>query len=129
MDQVSRIHQHIYLQRALHSLDSLSRVVNKMPNVRVQEQISHFADASLSHVQHAVDMSCQQQSNNSLSNIVQETRLALEDAEQAFFHPSMLSLLYFPDTQKAMVYLPLISPILIISLAGLFRELKRRIKR
>lgn len=54
---------------------------------------------------------------------------ALEAASRAYFDPSMLSLLYFPDEHKYAVYTPLFGPVavpLVVSVIKLFKERRRR---
>lgn len=52
------------------------------------------------------------------------SRDAVGLANAAFFDPSMMGLLYFPDQHKFAVYAPLFAPIGVSLLAGLLKELK-----
>lgn len=52
------------------------------------------------------------------------SRDAVGLANEAFFDPSMMGLLYFPDQHKFAVYAPLFAPIGVSLLAGLLKELK-----
>lgn len=113
-----------YLSKAIHSLTTLSSVAQKMPNVLVMESIAIHANEALAHVHLAMNMSCEGLVEPSI--MLQHAKRGFEYAEQAFFHPSMLSLLYFPDSQKLMVYLPLVGPIVVVVLLGLIREFKRK---
>ncbi|WFD32497.1 hypothetical protein MSPP1_003545 [Malassezia sp. CBS 17886] len=45
-------------------------------------------------------------------------------ASEAFFHPSMLAMLYFPDEHKYAVYTPLFGPLIVPLLVALLRELR-----
>ncbi|KIR35177.1 phosphatidylinositol glycan, class S [Cryptococcus deuterogattii MMRL2647] len=56
-------------------------------------------------------------------------RDAVELANKAFFDPSMMGLLYFPDEHKFAVYTPLFAPIAVPLIIGLLRELLSRRKR
>ena len=49
----------------------------------------------------------------SLEDAVRSSADAHAHAERAFFHPSILSLLYFPGEHKLAVYLPLGLPVLL----------------
>ena len=51
-------------------------------------------------------------------------RDALHEAEQAFFDPSMVSLLYFPPEHQYAVYMPLFTPIAVPLVAALIKEVK-----
>lgn len=52
------------------------------------------------------------------------SRDAVGLANEAFFDPSMMGLLYFPDQHKFAVYAPLFAPVGVSVLAGLLKELK-----
>lgn len=43
-------------------------------------------------------------------------------SDSAFFDPTMLALLYFPDEHKYAVYMPLFVPILLPILSAIFKE-------
>ncbi|CAG8555680.1 4399_t:CDS:2, partial [Acaulospora colombiana] len=47
---------------------------------------------------------------------------AIERAESAFFDPTMVSMLYFPDEHKYAIYMPLFVPISVPLLVAIFRE-------
>ncbi|KAK4684128.1 GPI-anchor transamidase subunit S, partial [Tremellales sp. Uapishka_1] len=51
------------------------------------------------------------------------SRDAVGLANQAFFDPSMMGLLYFPDEHKFAVYTPLFAPVALPMLIGLLKEL------
>ena len=61
---------------------------------------------------------------NDLEKSVVYARKAFEAAELAFFDPSLLALLYFPDEQKYAIYIPLYLPILIPVLLSIMAMLK-----
>lgn len=46
-------------------------------------------------------------------------------SDSAFFDPTMLALLYFPDEHKYAIYMPLFVPILLPILSAIFKEFKR----
>jgi phosphatidylinositol glycan class S len=55
---------------------------------------------------------------------LEHAKEAVYASEHAFFHPSMLSLLYFPDSQKLAVYLPLVLPICFTVTMSFLREIR-----
>ncbi|KAL1411135.1 GPI transamidase component [Vanrija albida] len=57
------------------------------------------------------------------------SRDAVALANEAFFDPSMMGQLYFPDQHKFAVYTPLFAPVGVSIIAGLLRELRAWIKR
>jgi hypothetical protein len=58
-----------------------------------------------------VDGEKEKEKTTRLDEAVAESRFAVGDAESAFFDPTMVSLLYFPDEHKYAVYMPLFTPI------------------
>ncbi|CAM9245388.1 unnamed protein product, partial [Lampetra fluviatilis] len=59
-----------------------------------------------------------------LVDAVRNARWACAASESAFFHPSLLALLYFPDDQKFAIYIPLFLPVAIPVLLSLWRHLR-----
>ncbi|RIB01224.1 phosphatidylinositol-glycan biosynthesis class S protein [Gigaspora rosea] len=55
---------------------------------------------------------------------LQHAKKAIERAESAFFDPTMVSMLYFPDEHKYAIYMPLFVPISVPLLMALLKELK-----
>ena len=51
---------------------------------------------------------------------------ALERSESAFFDPTMVSMLYFPDEHKYAIYMPLFVPVSVPLLIALLREAKKK---
>ena len=61
----------------------------------------------------------------------QASKEAVTSSERAFFDPSLLHLLYFPDDQKFAIYIPLFLPMavpILLSLAKIVREARQRKK-
>lgn len=64
-----------------------------------------------------------------LAFALQYSREAVLASERAFFDPSLLHLLYFPDDQKFAIYIPLFLPMcvpILLSLLKMARELQQR---
>jgi len=56
---------------------------------------------------------------------------AIQQSEAAFFDPSLLALLYFPDDQKYAIYVPYFVPVglpILLSLKSVVKLLKNREK-
>jgi phosphatidylinositol glycan class S len=67
----------------------------------------------------------------SLEAALNHSASALSLSSRAFFHPSMLALLYFPDEHKYAVYTPLFGPMavpLIIAAISEFKEWRKQRK-
>lgn len=55
----------------------------------------------------------QQLAQNELQNATHTAKAAFAASERAFYDPSMLALLYFPDDQKYAIYIPLFLPVMV----------------
>jgi phosphatidylinositol glycan class S len=58
-------------------------------------------------------------------NALQQSIRAIELAEKAFFDPTMVSMLYFPDEHKYAIYMPLFVPISVPLIMALLKEIKK----
>lgn len=66
-----------------------------------------------------------------LHSAFQASKEAVTSSERAFFDPSLLHLLYFPDDQKFAIYIPLFLPMavpILLSLAKIVREARQHKK-
>lgn len=85
-------------------------------------------------VYRAVESSRQAMTELSLGHLdsaFQASKAAATSSERAFFDPSLLHLLYFPDDQKFAIYIPLFLPMavpILLSLAKMVWERKQRQK-
>lgn len=64
-----------------------------------------------------------------LAFALQYSREAILASERAFFNPSLLHLLYFPDDQKFAIYIPLFLPMcvpIVLSLLKIVNEARRK---
>lgn len=62
-----------------------------------------------------------------LENAFKASKEAITSSEKAFFDPTLLHLLYFPDDQKFAVYIPLFLPMavpILLSLVKIAKEYK-----
>ena len=110
---------------AQQSLSSLGRVIGSLPNMVISDTISQLAADSLDALAAAKQAAA-------LGAHAEAARLAVSAhsaAERAFFHPTILSLLYFPSDHKLAVYLPLFLPALLPLLLTAMREARHYRKR
>ncbi|KAI9500806.1 GPI transamidase component [Coemansia spiralis] len=121
-------------QTAITTLQSLVRLTDSLQNMVVMDEIKTQVDSSLLALtrieqslnpEHPAD-------NSQLSNHLKAFSLAAMasvKAEGAFFDPSMVSMLYFPDQHKYAIYLPFFLPVAIPLLSAvkkIFAESKRK---
>ncbi|KAG0015354.1 hypothetical protein BGZ80_009902 [Entomortierella chlamydospora] len=106
---------------SLATLTSLARLVADTPNMVVLDHIQKDVVDALKDV----ERSCQRLSEQQYVEALTASRDALVKAETAFFDPTMVSMLYFPDEHKYAIYMPLFVPISVPLLMAVLRELKK----
>ncbi|PKI85548.1 Gpi17p [Malassezia vespertilionis] len=112
---------------AIETLASIVHLVRKIPNLGVDEQVrDQFALALVSLNQLRDLFNGTQYVPDVLHRALQLASKAQTYASHAFFHPSMLAMLYFPDEHKYAVYTPLFGPLLVPLLVALVRECRHR---
>ncbi|XP_036925596.1 GPI transamidase component PIG-S [Sturnira hondurensis] len=110
------------LATATTTLTSLAQLLGKISNIVIKDNVA-------SEVYRAVDAvyeSALQLTSGHLASAFVASREAVTSSERAFFDPSLLHLLYFPDDQKFAIYIPLFLPMavpIILSLVKIFLEI------
>ncbi|ORZ05341.1 phosphatidylinositol-glycan biosynthesis class S protein, partial [Lobosporangium transversale] len=106
---------------SLATIASLARLVMDTPNMVVLDHIQKDVINALKDV----ERSCQRLSEQDYLEAISASRDALVKSETAFFDPTMVSMLYFPDEHKYAIYMPLFVPISVPLVMAVLRELKR----
>ncbi|WVF65478.1 hypothetical protein IAT40_000206 [Kwoniella sp. CBS 6097] len=113
----------VYLSRgkenadeALKTLVGIKRLVAKIREMKVGEGVRGKVNGAVERLERLST------AQSALDNFIL-TRDAVGLANRAFFDPSMMGLLYFPDEHKFAVYTPLFAPIAVPLLLGLLKEL------
>ncbi|CAH7671916.1 phosphatidylinositol-glycan biosynthesis class S protein-domain-containing protein [Phakopsora pachyrhizi] len=118
------------LENSLESINSLRVIVdliNDQKSMRVSGEVQSQVKESLRSLELAQETLSR--GGGSLFESIRLTDRALKSSSTAFFSPTMLSMLYFPDEHKYAIYTPLFGPILFpLMLAGVneLRFLRRR---
>ncbi|KAF9922371.1 GPI transamidase component [Linnemannia zychae] len=106
---------------SLATISSLARLVQNTPNMVVLDHIQKDVTEALQDI----GRSCKHLSQQEYVEALAASRDGLVKSETAFFDPTMVSMLYFPDEHKYAIYMPLFVPISVPLLMSLLRELKR----
>jgi phosphatidylinositol glycan class S len=106
---------------SLSTLTSLARLVADTPNMVVLDHIQKDVVDALNDIEH----SCQKLSEQKYVEALAASRDGLVRAETAFFDPTMVSMLYFPDEHKYAIYMPLFVPISVPLVMAVLREIKK----
>lgn len=105
---------------AISTLKSLAQLVDEIPNMVVQDHINIKVRESLDSLAHVSQALRQEDYIKALQYSIH----AIELAEKAFFDPTMVSMLYFPDEHKYAIYMPLFVPISVPLIMALLKQVK-----
>ena len=108
-DSLFRLRTLENLELSRVTLKSLSHLLSQIPNIVINDEIGK-------QVVDAVRLSEESEKHcelGRLSHALESSKAALSASEKAFFDPSLLALLYFPEDQKYAIYIPLFLPVLI----------------
>ncbi|KAL9548368.1 hypothetical protein MBANPS3_005714 [Mucor bainieri] len=105
----------------ISTLKSLAQLVDEIPNMVVEDHISIKVRQSLD----ALDAVSKALSAEDYIMALQSSIETVELAEKAFFDPTMVSMLYFPDEHKYAIYMPLFVPISVPLVMALLKEIKK----
>ncbi|KAJ2320670.1 GPI transamidase component [Coemansia sp. RSA 2704] len=112
-------------QTAITTLQSLVRLVDSLQSMVVMDEIKTQVDQAL-HSLYAVDQALNLTSNLDYSRAFASAASAAAFAESAFFDPSMVSMLYFPDQHKYAIYMPFFLPVAMPLLAAVKKIVAER---
>ena len=106
---------------ASSTLGALARLTLKLTSIAIPDNVAGSVAKSLQHLERTCDDLYQGRFESALEN----ARLAESHAERAFFDPSMVGQVYFPDEHKVAVYVPLLGPMAVPLAMAAIKELKR----
>ncbi|KAL9981080.1 hypothetical protein ACROYT_G009739 [Oculina patagonica] len=96
-----------YLATSTITLTSLAQLLGKISNMVINDHIQQQVEQALE----AIHQSTTALQDGNFTAAVLTAKKAIRSSEEAFFDPSILELLYFPDDQKYAIYIPLFLPI------------------
>lgn len=94
------------IMSASSTLGALSRLTLKLKSIAIPDTVAKSVDETIDRLNQA----CQDLKEGRFSSALQNARIAEDEAEQAFFEPSMVGQVYFPDEHRVAVYVPLLGP-------------------
>ncbi|XP_053702741.1 GPI transamidase component PIG-S isoform X3 [Synchiropus splendidus] len=110
---------------ATMSVTSLAQLLDQIGNIVINDNIAQQVSSAVASLQLAV---AELESAN-VAFALQYSKEATLASERAFFDPSLLHLLYFPDDQKFAIYIPLFLPMcvpILLSLLKILSEVRKR---
>lgn len=102
---------------ATTTITSLAQLLDQIGNIVINDNIAQQVSSAVTTLQLAV---AELESGN-LGFALQYSKEAILASERAFFDPSLLHLLYFPDDQKFAIYIPLFLPMCVPILLSLLK--------
>nr|POE77788.1 gpi transamidase component pig-s like [Quercus suber] len=105
---------------ASSTLGALARLTLKLTSIAIPSSVS----TSISSTLHHLELACEDLRSGRYDDALAHARVAEEEAEQAFFEPSMVGQVYFPDEHKVAVYVPLLGPMAVPLIMAALKELK-----
>lgn len=112
------------LATATATLTSLAQLLGKISNIVIKDDVASEVYRAVAAVQKAA----KELDSGHLVSAFTASQEAVTSSERAFFDPSLLHLLYFPDDQKFAIYIPLFLPMavpILLSLAKMFLEMRK----
>uniref|UniRef100_K1PHI6 GPI transamidase component PIG-S n=1 Tax=Magallana gigas TaxID=29159 RepID=K1PHI6_MAGGI len=108
------------LATSISTLQSLTALLEGISNIVIQDDIGQQVENAVTGIKEAH----RHLSSGQIARAFTQSRKALASSEKAFFDPSLLELLYFPEDQKFAIYIPLFLPIGLPILGSLFKAIK-----
>ncbi|KAL7415476.1 phosphatidylinositol-glycan biosynthesis class S protein [Mrakia frigida] len=108
---------------SVEGVRGLERLVSKIGEMRVGKGVRDDVFGAVGELEEIVNSS-----PSSPFSIFPRSSKALALSSRAFFNPTMLGLLYFPDEHKYAVYTPLFAPVGVPLIVALVKAVKKRRK-
>ncbi|TSP68488.1 GPI transamidase component PIG-S [Bagarius yarrelli] len=110
---------------ATTTITSLAQLLDQISNIVINDNIAQQVSSAVASLQAAT---AELEAGN-LAFALQYSREAILASERAFFDPSLLHLLYFPDDQKFAIYIPLFLPMcvpIVLSLLKIGKDIRQK---
>ena len=121
LSSMSKLRIASLLVSASSTLGALARLTESRPSIAIPDSVAKSVDETILQLQSSY--SYLQDGNH--EQALESARIAESEAEKAFFDPSMVGQVYFPEEHKVAVYLPLLGPMAVPLFMAAFKELRR----
>ncbi|KAL1297853.1 hypothetical protein AAFC00_006380 [Neodothiora populina] len=106
---------------ASSTLGALARLSLKLTSIAIPDNVATSVADAIQHLEQA----CEDLRQGRFDSALEHARSAETQAEQAFFDPSMVGQVYFPDEHKVAVYVPMLGPMAVPLVMAAMKEVKR----
>ncbi|EEB07691.2 pig-S [Schizosaccharomyces japonicus yFS275] len=110
--------------KTAESLSGLARLIRFIPNMAIPKEVQALA---LKTIQ-LLEKSREALHYNNLKLVLKYTNDAFSTSQKTLFHPSMVTMMYFPDEYKFGVYAPFFGPLLLPMIVSLLRDIRYYLK-
>lgn len=115
------------LEQSVNTLWSLVKMTADLPQMAIPHEVSKNVHEALKLRQDIIEMlndPIKQNHEQIWDSALTKSNKLLYLCEQAFFHKKMVQQNFLPHEHKIAVYLPLLGPISIVTIAGVFKALR-----
>ncbi|KAI8513114.1 hypothetical protein Bbelb_097530 [Branchiostoma belcheri] len=116
-DHLLRVRTVENVATATATLASLSQLLGEIGNIVINDDIARQVYLAVDAIREAQRLL----GAGELTAAFQASKAAILSSEKAFFDPSLLELLYFPEDQKFAIYIPLFLPMSVPVLMSVFQ--------
>ncbi|XP_077361719.1 GPI transamidase component PIG-S isoform X2 [Festucalex cinctus] len=112
---------------ATTTITSLAQLLDQIENIIINDNVAQQVSNAVTTLQ----LAAAELESGNLAFALQYSKEAILASERAFFDPSLLHLLYFPNDQKFAIYIPLFLPMsvpILLSILNLLAELRQKRK-
>ncbi|XP_050309642.1 GPI transamidase component PIG-S [Anthonomus grandis grandis] len=113
---------HDMIESSKRTLKSLAQLLSEINSIVISDNVAEQITVALESVKMAEEF----REKGDIDNALAYAKEAFKNSEEAFAHPSLLALLYFPDDQKYAIYIPLFLPVMIPVIMSLAQITKKK---
>ena len=106
---------------ASSTLGALARLTLKLTSIAIPDSVAN----SVAETVQRLDQACLDMREGRFESALSNARISNDEAERAFFEPSMVGQVYFPDEHKVAVYVPLLGPMAVPLITAGLKELRK----
>lgn len=121
MSSLTRERATALILSASSTLGALSRLTLKLTSIAIPDSVAKSVDETL----HRLEQACSNLRDGQFQLALENARIAETEVEKAFFEPSMVGQVYFPEEHKVAVYVPLLGPMAVPLIMSGIKELKK----
>jgi phosphatidylinositol glycan class S len=117
---LTRVHAASLMYSASSTLGAIARLTQSLSSIAIPDAVARDVQQTMAHL----DEACTGLKEGRFHHALESAKLAEMKVERAFFEPSMVAMVYFPDEHKIAVYMPLLGPIATPLVLSAIKELR-----